>query len=264
MKGIALIVSAISAIGLYANDLEIKDYSPVHPSKMAEFNAKTGGLVNPPDDNKVMVFLDARTADRTSIDNLSDAASSHIGFRSEVRPAIAVSAVEAFSKAKEVLRADAGAVVVFYENEKEPTLSVYPEDAITLVNVKPLYSSDYPTYRRRLVKEFWRSISFTLGGYACGGTLGSVMQPAFSIADLDAIGGFSIPPPQLGVINSVRPSLKLYNTLPVPYSRACREGWAPAPTNEVQKALFEKFSNPKTRFNVDFPANPLISAPQTK
>ena len=33
---------------------------PVHPSKMAEWNAKTGGLVPPPEFAKHLLFLDAR------------------------------------------------------------------------------------------------------------------------------------------------------------------------------------------------------------
>lgn len=251
MKNVIRIAMMCTALSAYA------DVTPVPASKMAEFNAKTGGVVNPPVDIRQMLFLDARETEHSSLNNLVEAASKHIGLKAEVRQVSIGSEVEAYKIAKDSINAVTGAVVVFIENESAPSLSVFPEDAITVVNIHQLKDSDYQTYRRRLVKEFWRSIAFTLGGYACGG-MQSVMQPVYSVKDLDAVKGFSIPPQQIGVINAIKPRLKIYNPVPVPYSRACREGWAPAPTNDVQKALYERFNTPTARYNADFLANPTV------
>jgi hypothetical protein len=45
------------------------------------------------------------------------------------------------------------------------------------------------------------------------------------------------------------------------YRKACREGWAPAPTNDIQKAIWEQVKADKERG----PTNPLkISMPKRK
>lgn len=256
MKSMLFAVVALVAFAAGAQEEKKRTVFPVHPSKMAEFNAKTGGLVEPPADIRKVVFLDARKKDASPLTNLTASAGLHLGLSTEVRKVDLKDGECPYGIAKVAREKGAGAAILFIERENFPTLSVYPEDAISVVNVLPLLDADYPVFRRRLVKEFWRSLSLTLGGYACGGQLGSVMQPVFSLAELDEIRGFSIPPPQVGVINGTKPKLKLFNPNAVPYSRACREGWAPAPTNDVQRKIYERFRNPTARFNTDFPARP--------
>lgn len=44
------------------------------------------------------------------------------------------------------------------------------------------------------------------------------------------------------------------------YKRACQEGWAPAPTNDIQKAIWEKAKADKERG----PVNPIKIPPPNK
>ena len=54
--------------------------------------------------------------------------------------------------------------------------------------------------------------------------------------------------------------LDLRSDKAVPYSAACKMGWAPPPTNDVQRAIYERFKNkridskgPTARWKRDFP-----------
>lgn len=248
MKSIvAGIFAAIAAIAV-AEPYTGKVY-PVPPSKMDEFNARTGGLIEAPSDVKKLVLLDARETDKSMLTNLTAAAESMVSIICEVRQ-IKLPATDAPSRvAFDAKKNGAGAVILFYEREGDPVLSTFPEDAVSLVNLQPLQDPDYNTYRRRLVKEFWRSLGFALGGYGNPMQLGTSFQPVFSVADLDAVKGFSLSPMHINSMQQVKGRLKLFGRNPVPYSRACREGWAPTPTNSVQKAIYDKYFDPAGRFN---------------
>lgn len=250
-KVIALTAVSASMFAFAENADSGKIY-PVPPSKMEEFNAKTGGLIEPPADSKSVVLLDAREVDNSTLTNLADAAERLVAVGCEIRPVKLATDADPWNVALSTKRTGAGAVILFYERDDAPVLSAFPEDAIVLLNLKPLQNPEYVVYRRRLVKEFWRSLAFAIGGYGNPMQMGSALQPAFSIEDLDEIGGVTLTPLQINAIATVKSRLGIYGTKAVPYSRACREGWAPAPTNNVQRALYQRFRDPSSRFRGDF------------
>ena len=72
----------------------------------------------------------------------------------------------------------------------------------------------------------------------------------------------AIPEESYGVdaLMALRNGLPNYGVMPwhqTTYKRACREGWAPAPTNEFQKAIWEKTKADKERG----PTNPITIPP---
>lgn len=225
---------------------------PVPPSKMAEFNARTGGLVFPPKDAKQLVVLDARTTPGTSLSNCVAVAESLLSLNCDLRKATCAQGDDPGRIARAELKAGAGGAILFYEREDAPVMTVFPEEAVALVNVKPLYSPDLKTRNTRFIKEFWRAIGYALGGYGNVLQPSSIMQPVYSIAELDAIKASKLTPQQMAAVSATRAQTRIFGKGAVPYSRACREGWAPAPTNDVQKALYERFCDPSTRFTNDF------------
>ena len=98
--------------------------------------------------------------------------------------------------------------------------------------------------------------AFTLGGYTQGGVGGSVMQPVFTVSELDAIRGSALNPLQFNGILNAAMKLDLRSDKPVPYSAACKMGWAPPPTNEAQRVIYERFRDPASRFKRDFKKTP--------
>ena len=68
-----------------------------------------------------------------------------------------------------------------------------------------------------------------------------VMSPVKTPEDLDAVKiEFPMPLPLLGAIGNHMVKAGMEATVTAYYRQACTEGWAPAPTNEVQKAIWDK------------------------
>ena len=61
-----------------------------------------------------------------------------------------------------------------------------------------------------------------------------------SISDLDKYPDEAIPVDVLGRTLRYLPEAGCNLRTMVPYRTACREGWAPAPTNDIQKAIWNE------------------------
>lgn len=66
------------------------------------------------------------------------------------------------------------------------------------------------------------------------------MNPLYSLDDLDALKNDMISPEGLSGMNLCFKKLGITPYRRVSYRDACREGWAPAPTNEFEKVIWEK------------------------
>ena len=151
--------------------------------------------------------------------------------------------------------------VELVEEGDAPTLLIAPEDKWGRLNVSRL-ASDSPntdTLRLRFEKELWRCYCMTLGA-SNSNYSPCVMHTVFSLADLDGdISRMACPEVQDKVQRVCR-KLKVDFTRLVTYKKACIEGWAPAPTNDVQKAIWEQVKADKERG----PTNPIRIEPPKK
>ena len=126
-------------------------------------------------------------------------------------------------------------------DEKAAPLVIMPDNAIAIVDVKAL-SVDKPAMpllETRLSKEIWRGLVYVLGG---GNTYvqNCVMKQVSSLKGLDAIPSrTACPDAYLRIAESARAS-GLNPLRRVTYRQACKEGWAPQPTNDVQKTIWEE------------------------
>lgn len=111
----------------------------------------------------------------------------------------------------------------------------------TSLNVSPL-TTDQPAPERleeRFAKVYWHVVVRALGvGYAS--IKPSVMTPFNDLKTLDAIPTTK---PSPDVVNLLIDTGALYGikTLTIAsYRDACRKGWAPSPTNDVQRAIWDE------------------------
>ena len=130
--------------------------------------------------------------------------------------------------------------IVVVAMDSVPALLAAPEEAWAQVNVKPLLADnpDETTLRQRTIKEMWRALGLSLG-CAYSATQPCVMSEVRSLSDLDAIPRIMGPEAQ----SKVDVTARRRGVVPiqyVSYRQACEEGWAPAPTNDVQKAIWDK------------------------
>ena len=164
-------------------------------------------------------------------------------------------------KAKDAITAAGGILGVAIVDGGGPALLVAPEEGWAIVDVGALEKDkpDATTLAARVRKEALRAFAFVGGGaYVARGE--PLMRDIRSAKELDAVNI-----EQFGIeeIVHMRESVTRYGLVPwhqATYKKACEEGWAPAPTNEFQKAIWEQAKADKERG----PTNPITIQPPKK
>lgn len=136
-------------------------------------------------------------------------------------------------------RKDVGAVTIIYDGEAGgPIEIIAPMSKVAVINATPLKGNDFK-YGKRINALMWRSLIFNAGGVMPFGTE-CVMQNVFSVADVDALKAVAAYPGVTQLVANNAPDYGFAMKKRGLYSVACSEGWAEAPTNEYQKAIWEK------------------------
>ena len=98
-----------------------------------------------------------------------------------------------------------------------------------------------------------RELSRVIKALLMGGTTAKDTKAVRVGSDLESITGDPIDGQQLFNIIHSMPSFGLVAPRIVPYRRACQEGWAPAPTNDIQKAVWnEVHAIPQKPIKIEF------------
>lgn len=131
-------------------------------------------------------------------------------------------------------------VVIIVECDKLPALSVYPDERVGIVNAKALKVGADPVEPEvRVTKDIWRAVGF-IGGFGFNQAKNDLLQPIFTIEDLDEINNAYIQPMSFARMNEFGKKLGVKAPRRVSYRVAVREGWASSPTNDYQKAVWEE------------------------
>ena len=148
-------------------------------------------------------------------------------------------------------------VSLINDESSDTTLLIAPEQNWATVNISALLK-DKPSAdvaKTRIHKEVWRATAMAMGA-ANSPTQPCLMRQINSIKELDNTRNM-LPSPQ--PINNMLEFSYKYN-IPkirrVTYKKACEEGWAPAPTNDIQKAVWDKVHA--------MPTAPIKIKPETK
>ena len=134
-----------------------------------------------------------------------------------------------------------GNVSIFIvEDDGLPTLLIAPENRWAMVNIAAIAQEKRPIFfEQRTKKELSRAFA-----YLCGATGSkyerSLTRGISSQAELDKNPDYELP---MDVVQRFWDYMKPLGVVPAQratYLKACQEGWAPPPTNDVQKAVWEK------------------------
>lgn len=146
-----------------------------------------------------------------------------------------------FSAASAVAGSKANAAIFLIDDARLPMSLIAPEDRWGALNLAPL-KADSPTREvliARTDKMFTRVAVLTLGG-ANQDVESCAMRSVLSLKDLDKLSGSSIAQLTMpGMLNHVR-NLGITLGYEVTYEDACIEGWAKPPTNDFQKAIWDR------------------------
>ena len=232
-----LIAAAMSAIALCAGADDVEN---------------EGGIVRKPTSGKVIAIVNAQT--KVADDKVGGMGRSIDTFLSLP---VEVSSLKGGNLSGMLggQRRAAATIVLLDSNDPKTTLLVAPEKGWAIVNMEEL-SSDNPSsdvLERRVQKEIWRGIAYLVGG-SDAEFQPCLMRKIRSLGDLDEYPKLLAPAPM--TFSKILQRAEAYGILPVvedTYLNACREGWAPPPTNDAQRVIWEKIHPlPKNPMKIEF------------
>ena len=235
--------------------------SAMTPEQRAEYQAKakaraqerTGGLVRDTSVQEGRMIV-VNSQDTVPNAELAKPIASLAGFlRTKIDILTGAAPSMPFDSAAYLKAQNANAVVFLVATNGLPALFVAPEDRWAVVNVARLGDENLST---RAQKELLRGFAFLCGGAATSFKQ-TLVSPITSPSDLDLVMGVQLPIDSLNAIAQYLPGIGVKPYREASYRRAVREGWAPPPTNDVQRAIWEKIKADKERG----PTNPITIPP---
>jgi len=249
---ITVMAAAMVAVALAADQKPVRRGPPRRPAK------PSGGIVEKQMASKVLRVRD--TAQLLPADKM-DSLTRDIRYsallpielvRGERTADCALKAAESLVAEKNVA---AGVLVV--KDEKLPIFLSAADRNWTILNVGPLVA-DSPAadkLQERFTKVYWMAVARTLGaGYSS--YPGCVLVPFSNIRELDAIKVLQPCPEPFNKMLDTGHALGMKTLSIASYRTACQQGWAPAPTNDVQKAIWDEVHK--------LPTTPIKIEPETK
>ena len=159
-----------------------------------------------------------------------------------------------YAKALAALKANKAAYsILIAESDECPGLCVMPEERIAVINAKRYLGGKDPLApETRLIKEVWRALGF-VGGVGYAPYQNDVLQPVYNLRELDALVYQVMQPMNFQKMYAQMAKFGVKRARHIPYKLAVMEGWAPQPTNEYQKAIWDEVrSAPKNPMKIEF------------
>ena len=251
-KSMIVLYTVFAVLSLSANtNLSTADKAAIRKERRMQRALASGGFIEQEVKGNSALIYNAQTC--IPMDTLNEIA---LSIRQLIH--IKIEAMNGSTKEK-MLPTKSYPVVVSLINDKssDATLLIAPEQNWATVNIAALLK-DNPSndvIKSRIHKEVWRATAMAMGA-ANSMTQPCLMRQINSLKELDNTRNM-LPSPQ--PINNMLEFSYKYN-IPkirrVTYKKACEEGWAPAPTNDIQKAVWDKVHA--------MPTAPIKIKPETK
>ena len=254
---ITFIILGLSLCNSAIAESEKKSATPEEiQARKEQFLKNTGGFVRKPNSGGgKVVFIDAQ--DRFAHEEIVSVATTlgdsyHIDVESVKKTTLSI------ADAKDAIKttgAKAG-VIATSLGSNEPALIVLPDECCALVNVAA-FPPDAKSglLRRQILRGF----------AAAAGAMTSQVNPSLmsSFSNTKKLESFPVEEVPADVALRVRTYLRTLGVVPyvtTTYKHAVREGWAPAPTNDVQQAIWDKVKAEQAQI----PTKPLKITPDMK
>lgn len=243
MKKCLLVLCAFCSVFVVFADQEkgVERTKKNFQQKRAEVNMRRNGgfLERPGSYQGKILIIDERS--KPDVEQLQSVATEFLKYNKFNLQVVSSETGEKCRKLK--IKEKGGNVGVFIvEDDITPTLLVAPEDGWAVVNVKALVSGVAKSRLapRRIQKEVLRAL-----GYVCGGMSTrfetSIAGPVAKPEDLDGKVEMQLPFDVTSTFNSNLAKFGVTPFLQTTYRTACKEGWAPQPTNDFQRVVWEEY-----------------------
>ncbi len=207
------------------------------PTAMSNLLARTGGMVQSPVIGPAILFLNTqKRVPAASLREAADQIQKMLRLPCMVSEQVATEPVADATKA--LANAHTAAVIVICDAANQPSLLIAPESRWALVNVAALGGKGVSdqVLAERVQKETWRAFGYLMGA-ANSNFEHCLLKPVLAPADLDALKTKSICPEPFNKIMMQAQKLGMKPSRTTTYRKAVEEGWAPAPTNDIQRAI---------------------------
>ena len=253
MKTLILIAFAIATLhlaaeGQYVSPVTGKPFDPNGKYTLEQIKIrdervmkKTGGFIHLKAEGPRTLLVDARQKPKLTLDEVARVYKLATHLEAQVRKeargdaATLAFAKRVMSEAKPLML-----VMVVDGVPDQPILSIFPEERVGIVNADRLKGGDDPSLpEMRVSKEVWRAIGF-VGGLGFSQADNDIMQPLYSLGELDANRYTFIQPMNMARMQKMWKRFGVKKERRVPYRVAVQEGWAAQPTNDYQKAVWQE------------------------
>ena len=240
--------------------------TPEQRARMLEAKARhaaaLGGIIEKPASGNIIRFVNAQSIiDESVVSDVAGKIAHSLMARHEMETVDAKGCDIIELAQVQLARQRVGVVIVVTDDKSLPTLLVAPEEGWCVINARKL-SDDLPpqdTLVSRIRKEMGRAAAFVLGG-GNSQMRPCVMTDIHKPSDLDVVEFEAVSPEVVMKMLASMGSRDIQPRMRTSYRRACQEGWAPPPTNDVQKAIWEQVKADKERG----PTNPITIKPPKK
>lgn len=215
---------------------------------------KTGGFIHQKAEGPQTLLVDARQKPTLTMDEVARVYKLATHLEAQVRKEPRGDATPlAFAKKMMSEAKPLMLVMVVDGVPDQPILSIFPEERVGIVNADKLKGGDDPSMpEMRVSKETWRAIGF-VGGLGFSQADNDIMQPLYSLKELDANRYPFIQPMNMARMQKMWKRFGVKKERRVPYRVAVQEGWAAQPTNDYQKAVWDEVHKmPTTPMKIEF------------
>ena len=234
MRSILVLLAIGATLSCLGEDGKVNYVKKVDKAKLdAAVYRKTGGKLKEPKTQKGR-FVYVNCQSEVPAEFLTEHAQK---IATSLKVAVDVESGE-FSLPSPAVKGEACLFVV--DDPALPMSLVAPEARWAMVNVAPLKTAKKAFFDARVRKELSRGFAY-LGGAADSqfdlALTGCVVRPS----GLDQFASDDIP---FDVLRRIESYMRGYGIAPyklTTYRKACQEGWAPAPVDDVQKAIWDEF-----------------------
>lgn len=242
MKSLIAVAALVAGFQVIAAETGAPAKQQPDVQARAKMERKLGGfLVKPGSQKGLVLVLDAQKTvapDKTAamVKRLADI--SLINFKYEsADPSVAADG----DWTGLLKRKSATALVVIVSDDKTAPLLVSPDEQWAVVNAKRLELGLNEDGKKRfladrVLKQVLRGIAL-MSGSAC--RFRQSPGSAYGILDLDNRGDM-LPMDQVQQLSDYLGRLGATHVKRTSYRKACQEGWAPQPTNDIQKAVWDE------------------------
>lgn len=198
---------------------------------------KVGGFVVVPAKGSIVIINAQQAVSASEIEDYAAFASKNI----QVPISVKSGEFDIKSAAATVAKFGGTAGVYIIDDAVMPTSLISSEELWGVVNIAKMKEGAVygEALSKRTRKEFNRVLAMLFGG-GLSSMKTSIMRPVRSATDLDKIVNPWIPFDTLNLMFSSFQDYGITRRKQIQYKKACEEGWAPAPTNKFQQAIWDK------------------------